>query len=261
MEKYIIKKKNKIHIINLKETVKALVQARHFLKKMALQGKTVLFVGTRRQAASVIKKEAERSNMPYINYRWVGGFLTNRDIIIERIDKYYELLDLEKTVEFQSFSKKQVARHNREKEKILKTLSGVMDMNGMPHVLIVVGMFYEEIAIAEATKLSIPVIAIGDTDSDPGIVDCCIPANDESFRSIALILEKLTDGIIEGREQMEGKGKQAVSFGPDKEEKAEEEPVEEKKPEKKKAEKKKTEKKEAEKKKTEKKEAEKKEKE
>jgi small subunit ribosomal protein S2 len=222
MEKFIIKKKNKIHIINLKETVKALTQARHFLKKMAMQGKTVLFVGTRRQAASVIKREAERCEMPYINYRWVGGFLTNRDVIIERIDKYYVLLDLEKSVEFQSFSKKQVARHNREKEKILKTLSGVMDMNGMPDVLIVIGMWYEDIAIAEATKLGIPVIAIGDTDSDPAAVDCCIPANDESYRSISLILEKLTDAVLEGQEQLEGKGKKAVSFGPEKEDKGKE---------------------------------------
>lgn len=216
MGPYIIKKKNKIHIINLKETVKAMAQAYHFLKSMATQGKSILFVGTRRQSSSVVKEHAERCGMPYINYRWIGGFLTNRDVVLERINKYYDLLELEKSTEFESFSKKQIARHNREKEKILKNMAGVMDMDGIPDVILVVGLWYEDIAVREAAKMGIPVIAVGDTDANPEIVDCCIPGNDESFRSISLILGKLTDGIIQGKQELEATQQTAASFGPDK---------------------------------------------
>jgi len=218
MRPYIIQKKNNIHIINLKETVRAIVKAAHFLRTMAAQGKTILFVGTRRSASMAVKEQAERCGMPYINYRWLGGFLTNREVILQRIDKYYELLELEKTPEFQTYSKKQIARHNREKEKILKNLSGVMDMKGLPDVLLVVGLWHEDIAVAEARKVGIPVVAIGDTDADPDVVDCCIPANDESFRSVSVILRVLTDSIIEGKTHREAAGDTAaVSFGPDKE--------------------------------------------
>ena len=194
---------------------------------MAMQGKTTLFVGTRRQASTIVKEQAERCSMPYINYRWLGGFLTNREVILERIDKYYDMLELEKSVEFESFSKKQVARHNREKDKILKNMAGVMKMNGMPDVLLIIGLWHEDIAVREASKLGIPIVAIGDTDSNPQVVDCCIPANDESFRSIALILGRLTDAIIEGKNEREGNPQAAVSFGPEKNEAAAEKTAEE----------------------------------
>jgi len=227
MGPYIVKKKNKIHIINLKETVKAVAQAYHFLKSMATQGKTILFVGTRRQSSSVVKEQAERCGMPYINYRWIGGFITNRQVVCERVNTYYDLCEFEKSTEFQSFSKKQVARHNREKEKILKNMSGVMDMDRIPDVLLVVGLWYEDIAVKEAAKTGIPVVAIGDTDADPEVVDCCIPGNDESFRSITLILGKLSDAIVEGKKQLEATKQAAVSFGPEKGAPAEEEVAEE----------------------------------
>ncbi|MFC1582850.1 30S ribosomal protein S2, partial [Planctomycetota bacterium] len=153
MAPYIVKKKNRIHIINLKETVKALKQAGHFLEEMAAQGKQILFVGTKRQATALVEKEAKRCGMPYINYRWLGGFLTNRDIILQRIDKYHELVGLEDADEFKAYTKKQIARHNREKERIHKNLAGVMDLTKLPDVLFIVGLWDEKIAVAEAKKL------------------------------------------------------------------------------------------------------------
>jgi small subunit ribosomal protein S2 len=225
MAPYIVKKKNRIHIINLKETVKALKQAGHFLEEMAALGKKILFVGTKRQASALVEKEAKRCGMPYINYRWLGGFLTNRDIILQRIDKYHELVALEESDDFKVLAKKQIARHNREKERIHKNLAGVMDLTRLPDVLFIVGLWDEKIAVAEAKKLSIPVVAMADTDANPEIADCCIPANDESFRAVAIILGSLTDSIVKGMGRVNVKDQSAVSFGPDKEATGAEEPA------------------------------------
>ncbi len=215
MAPYIVKKRNRIHIINLKETVKAMVEARHFLKEMAAKGKTILFVGTKRQVRAAVEKEARRCEMPFINYRWIGGYLTNREVILRNIDKYNEMILLEDTEEFAAYSKKQVARHNRQKEKIYKNMAGVMDLRAMPDVMFVIGLYDEAIAVSEAKKIGIPVVAIADTDANPEIVDCWIPANDESFRAITTILARLTDGIMEGMTEFKNSSKSAASFGPD----------------------------------------------
>ncbi|MFH1707027.1 MAG: 30S ribosomal protein S2 [Planctomycetota bacterium] len=217
MGPYIVKQKNRIHIINLKETVRALFQARHFLREMAAQGKTILFVGTKRQATVIVEKEARRCGMPFINNRWLGGFLTNRDVVLARIDKYHEMTALESTKEFQVYSKKQIARHNTEKERIHKNLAGVMELTTVPDMLLVVGLWDERIAVTEARSCKVPIVAIADTDSDPRQVDCAIPANDESFRAITVIMGKLTDAIVEGRQRLNiAKDTSAVSFGPEK---------------------------------------------
>ncbi|MHC4714341.1 MAG: 30S ribosomal protein S2 [Planctomycetota bacterium] len=198
MEPYIFGKRNTIHIINLRETIKGLVRAYRFLSKVGRR-EQVLFVGTKRQARRVVKEEATRCSMPYCNQRWLGGTLTNYQTVHSRLERLKEMEKLEETGELDTFSKKDISRFQREKKRILRNLEGVRTMGQLPGALVVVDPRREIIAVREANKLSIPVVALLDTDSDPDMVDIPIPGNDDAMRSIQLVLERLANAVIEAR--------------------------------------------------------------
>ena len=234
MRPYIYGKRNLIHIIDLRETVRGLLRAYRYLSQVASKGSLVLFVGTKRQAKEAIEREANRCGMPYVNERWLGGTLTNYRTIRDRLKRLQELeglwlppgdnaakmdmvaymrsmlnesgkLELTKspeTAEIRRYSKKMVATLNRELTKIRRNLEGIRDMNRMPDALIVVDPKREHIAVQEAQRVGIPTVALIDTDSDPDTVDLPIPGNDDSIRSIELMLAKLADAVLEGRKSL-----------------------------------------------------------
>lgn len=231
MRPYIYGKRNLIHIIDLRETVRGMLRASKYLSQLASKGSLVMFVGTKRQAKEIIEKEANRCGMPYVNERWLGGTLTNYRTIRDRLKRLQELeglwlppgespgkrdmitymrsmlnesgkLDLTKSPEralIRGYSKKMVATLNRELSKIRRNLDGIRDMNRMPDAIIVVDPKREHIAVREAQRVGIPTVALIDTDSDPDTVDLPIPGNDDSIRSIELMLSKLADAMIEGK--------------------------------------------------------------
>ncbi len=198
MKPYIHSKKSRIHIINLRETVKGLVRGYHFLLQLAARGEKILFVGTKRQAADVVRQEALRSQSYFVATRWLGGTLTNMDTMRHRILRLEELEALEASGELHNFSKKMIATLTRECKKIGRNFEGIRDMKKLPGALVVVDPKQEHIAVAEAVKLDIPVVGIVDTDCDPDPIDFIIPANDDSMRSVQCLLSKLADGIIAG---------------------------------------------------------------
>jgi small subunit ribosomal protein S2 len=234
MRPYIYGKRNLIHIIDLRETVRGLLRAHRYLASVASQGKLVLFVGTKRQAKETIEREAARCGMPFVSERWLGGTLTNYRTIRERLKRLQELeamwlpagenpakvdlpaymktmtneagkLDLIKAPEtalIRSHSKKMVSTLSRELTKIRRNLSGIREMNRPPEALIVVDPRREHIAVKEAQRMGVAVVSLIDTDSDPDTVDLPIPGNDDSIRSIELILSKLADSILEGKAAM-----------------------------------------------------------
>jgi len=201
MKPFIHAKQNRIHIIDLRETLRGLIRARHFLMQMAAQRKRALFVGTKRQAAEVIRAEAQRSHSHFVANRWLGGSLTNMNTMRSRIQRLEELENLEKTGEIQHFSKKMVASLARERKKIGRNFEGIREMKEAPGCVIIVDPRNEPIAVTESMKLGVPIIAIADTDCDPDPVDFVIPANDESLRSIQLLVSKLADAIVEGNQK------------------------------------------------------------
>ncbi|HYF48003.1 MAG TPA: 30S ribosomal protein S2 [Planctomycetota bacterium] len=198
MEPYILGKRNKIHIINLKETVKGIVAAYYFCRKTVAEGKQVLFIGTKRQAREIITTHALRCGMPYVAERWLGGTMTNLATIRLRVQRLLELENLEATGEINTYSKKMQSSINREKRKIKRNLDGIRNMNGLPGALFIIDPNVEHNAVLEARRLSIPVIAMLDTDSDPTEIDLPIPANDDAIRSIDLVVAKVADGCLEG---------------------------------------------------------------
>lgn len=198
MQPYIFGKRNMIHIINLKETVRGLLRAYWFLARISKR-EQVLFVGTKRQARRIIREEAERCSMPYCNERWLGGTLTNYATVHSRLERLGELENIESSGEIETYRKKAVATHMREKMKILRNLEGVRTMDKLPGAVVVIDPRREEIAVREAAKLGIPVIGLIDTDSDPDLIDIPIPGNDDAIRSIRLVARTLADAVIEGR--------------------------------------------------------------
>jgi small subunit ribosomal protein S2 len=199
MKPYIYGKRNLIHIIDLKETVRGLLRAIKFFNRVAGSGGLILFVGTKRQAADTIIEQCNRSGMPYVTERWLGGTLTNFRTIRSRLQRLEELeatLDGEQAL---SYSKKMISTLNRERRKIERNLSGIRHMNRLPEALLVVDPRREHIAVAEARKLGIKVVALLDTDCDPDLIDLPIPGNDDSMRSIELVVNRLTDAILEGK--------------------------------------------------------------
>lgn len=201
MEPFIFGKRNLIHIIDVRETLKGLVRACNFLTHVSAQGGQVVFVGTKRQAKSIVQREAERSENHYVAERWLGGSLTNLHTIRKRLKRLVELETLEETGEIERHSKKQVSRLRRERRKIFTNLNGLRKMEKIPAALIAVDIRREHIAIREARKCGIPVIALVDTDCDPGLVDIVIPGNDDAFRSIEIILGALADALLSGKEK------------------------------------------------------------
>src|SRR4051794_8291087 len=199
MKPYIYGKRNAIHIIDLKETVRGLLRATKFFHRVASNNGLILFVGTKRQAAETLVAECARAQMPYVTERWLGGTLTNFRTIrsrLERLQELEETLDGEQAL---SYSKKMISTLTRERRKIERNLSGIRNMTRLPEALMVIDPHREHIAVTEAKRLGIKVVALLDTDCDPDEVDLPIPGNDDSMRSIELVVRHLTDAIIEGK--------------------------------------------------------------
>lgn len=198
MEKYIFGKKNKIHIIDLRATVKGLVKSSLFLNKIAARGQKILFVGTKKQAREIIKQGAESCGMPYVSERWLGGTLTNLATIRERVSRLEELEALENDGSINQYSKKVIASLRREKNKIFRNLNGIRNMSATPGAMVIIDPRKEKNALAEANRLKIPVIALTDTDCDPDNVDIVIPGNDDAIRAIAVVMDIMSKYVSEG---------------------------------------------------------------
>jgi len=199
MKEYIFGERNGIYIIDLQKTLKLFKEAMRFVGEMASQGKTVLLVGTKRQAQEAVAEEAARCQMFYVNQRWLGGLLTNY-ITIQRSIKRLKELDIMSTEGgYQGRSKKEITRLERERKHLQQNLAGIKDMPGLPGLLFVIDSNNEAIAVAEARKLGIPVVAVVDTNCDPDKVDYPIPGNDDALRAIRLFSSKIADAVIEGR--------------------------------------------------------------
>ncbi|HHV54092.1 MAG TPA: 30S ribosomal protein S2 [Firmicutes bacterium] len=200
MREYIFTERNGIYIIDLQKTLRKLEEAYLFVRQMASEGKTVLFVGTKKQAQDSIREEATRCGMFYVNNRWLGGMLTNFRTIRGRIQRMKELEQMEQDGSFRLLPKNEVAKLQHEHEKLAKYLGGIRDMVELPDVLYVVDPRKERIAVSEARKLGIPIVGIVDTNCDPDEVDYVIPGNDDAIRAVRLITSKIADAVIEGRE-------------------------------------------------------------
>lgn len=200
MKKYIFTERNGIYIIDLQKTVKKVEEAYYFIRDIVAEGKTVLFVGTKKQAQESVESEAKRCGMYYVSQRWLGGMLTNFKTIKSRVDRLNKIEDMEKSGDINLLPKKEVIKLMHEKEKLLKNLGGIRDMKGLPGVLFVVDPKKEHIAILEAKSLKIPVVGIVDTNCDPDEVDVVIPGNDDAIRAVKLIAEKMADACIEAKQ-------------------------------------------------------------
>ncbi len=200
MKPYIHGKRNGIHLIDLRGTVRGLIRAYNFLQRLCGDGKGVLFVGTKRQAKSTIIAEARRSGQPYVSERWLGGMLTNFYTIRTRLKRLEELEAIEAVgiAHGQKLKKRELSRILRERKKIQKNLDGVRTMERLPGALVVIDPRIEHIAVAEANKLGIPVVALLDTDCDPDRIDIPIPGNDDAMRSVQIVLGRLSDAILSG---------------------------------------------------------------
>jgi len=200
MAEYIFTERNGIYIINLQKTVKKIVEAYDFVKEVAERGESILFVGTKKQAQDSIKEEAERVGMYFVNARWLGGMLTNFKTIQKRIERLNQLKKMEEDGTFDLLTKKEATKLKLEIEKLEKYLGGIKEMKKLPGALFVVDPRKEKIAVAEAKKLGIPVVAIVDTNCDPDEVDYVIPGNDDAIRAVKLIASTIANAIIEGRQ-------------------------------------------------------------
>ncbi|MCI5754172.1 MAG: 30S ribosomal protein S2 [Clostridiales bacterium] len=200
MAEYIYVERNGIYIIDLQKTVKKLDEAYNFVREIAANGQSVLFVGTKKQAADAIKEEAERVGMHYVNARWLGGMLTNFKTMRTRVDRLNQLKKMQEDGTFDMLPKKEVMKHLGEMTKLEKYLGGVKEMKRLPGALFVIDTRKEHNAIAEARKLHIPIVAIVDTNCDPDEVDYVIPGNDDAIRAIRLISAAMADAVQEGRQ-------------------------------------------------------------
>lgn len=196
---YIYSEVNNIHILDLIQSATLLKEANNYLNLNASEGKTFLFVGTKRQASTLIAQEAKRCDSYYVNHRWLGGMLTNWSTVTTRISRLKDLEKQEADGTFDLLTKKEVALRRKELQKLRKHLDGIKDMKQLPDVAIIIDQKREMTAIAECRKLGIPVVSILDTNCDPDLVDIPIPGNDDAVRSIKLILNSLTDSIIQGQ--------------------------------------------------------------
>lgn len=198
MNRFIFGARNKIHIINLEHTVPAFNQALELVKQMASQKKKILFVGTKRAAQKTIAEQASRAGMPFVSHRWLGGMLTNYKTIRASIRRYRELEAQSQDGTFEKLTKKEALMRTRLKDKLELSIGGIKDMGGLPDALFVIDVEHERIAVSEANKLGIPVIAVVDTNSDPAGVDYLIPGNDDAIRAIKLYVSAMADACVEG---------------------------------------------------------------
>jgi len=199
MRPYIYGRRNQIHIIDLKETIRGLIRAKKYLMRVAAQGSLILFVGTKRQASASVQELATEVEMPYCTERWLGGTLTNFRTVRSRLKRLEELEALQESGEINTYSKKMQSTLMREYRKIYRNLNGMRDMNRLPECLVVVDPGKEKNAVHEARLLGIKVVSLIDTDADPDLVDLAIPGNDDSLRSIRLIVQHLTDAVKQGK--------------------------------------------------------------
>lgn len=200
MAPYIFTERNGIYIIDLQKTVKKVDEAYDFLRSVAEEGKSILFVGTKKQAQEAVKEEALKSGMFYVNERWLGGMMTNFATIRKSINRLKELEAMEEDGTFEVLSKKEVLALKREQEKLEKSLGGIKDMEELPGALFIVDPRKERIAVAEAKKLNIPIVAIVDTNCDPDEIDYVIPGNDDAIRAVKLIADVMANAVIEGKQ-------------------------------------------------------------
>ncbi|EMT46872.1 MULTISPECIES: 30S ribosomal protein S2 [Anoxybacillus] len=200
MKKYIFTERNGIYIIDLQKTVKKVEEAYNFVKELAANGGTILFVGTKKQAQDSVKEEAERSGMFYVNQRWLGGTLTNFATIQKRIKRLKEIERMAEDGTFDVLPKKEVVKLKKELERLEKFLGGIKEMKELPDALFVIDPRKERIAVAEARKLNIPIIGIVDTNCDPDEIDYVIPANDDAIRAVKLLTSKIADAILEAKQ-------------------------------------------------------------
>lgn len=201
MKPYLLGKRNNIHLINVEETAKQLEVASNFLSGLAAKGKKILFVGCKRQAQDAVKQAAETCGQFYINHRWLGGTLTNLETIRKSVQRLKFLEDIEKSPDFKSRSKKELAALDRERKKLLRNLDGIRGMDKYPDAVVIVDSFRESIAVAEARRLKIPIVALVDSNADPALIDHPIASNDDSVRSIRVILQNLIDPVLAATER------------------------------------------------------------
>ncbi|CAM3749613.1 30S ribosomal protein S2 [Alkalicoccus chagannorensis] len=200
MDRYIFTERNGIYIIDLQKTVKKVDEAFNFVRDLAAQGGTVLFVGTKKQAQDSVAEEAERAGMYYINQRWLGGTLTNFETIRKRIARLKQLEQMEEDGTFDVLPKKEVVLLRKEMERLEKFLGGIKEMDKLPDALFIIDPRKERIAVAEAHKLEIPIVGIVDTNCDPDEIDYVIPGNDDAIRAVRLLTAKMADAIIEANQ-------------------------------------------------------------
>ena len=202
MAPFIFGERNKIHIINLEQTMPLCKDAVNYLGKIASKKGKVMFVGTKRAASDAIKEEAQRCGMPFVNHRWLGGMLTNFRTVRASIKRLKELEEMAESNSYEKINKKEILQLSREQEKLHKTLGGIKEMGGLPDVLFVIDVGYEKIAVQEAAKLGIPVVGIVDTNNSPENVDYIVPGNDDSMRAIKLYTKLVADAILEGKQSI-----------------------------------------------------------
>ncbi len=217
MRQYIFGERNGIYIVDLQKTLRLFKVALKFATQLGTEGKKVLFIGTKRQAQEVVAEEAQRAGMYYVNERWLGGLLTNYVTIEKSIARLRELTSMMEEGRFDELSKKELSRLDKERKRLDKNLRGIIDMGGLPHAIFVVDANREEIAVHEARKLGIPVIAIVDTNCDPDVVDYVIPGNDDALRAIKLFTSRIADAVIAGRDMTKAPEAGAASGSVEKE--------------------------------------------
>jgi small subunit ribosomal protein S2 len=199
MKPYIYGRRNQIHIIDLRQTVRGLLRATHFLAGLTATGAQILFVGTKRQIKQVIEDQSKRCSMPYVSERWIGGSLTNFAVIKPRLEKLKELEASETDGTLDKMPKKEISKYRRVRRKLTRNLDGIRTLEGLPGAVVVIDPRREEIAMREAHRMGIPTICILDTDCDPELADIVIPANDDAMKSVELLIAKLADAVLEGR--------------------------------------------------------------
>jgi len=205
MKRYIFGQRNGIYIIDLQQTLRYFNEAMNFVSELAANRGKILFVGTKSQAQDIIKEEAEKCNMYYVNQRWLGGLLTNYVTIKKSIERLTQLEEMSRDGRYEGLTKKEIARLEKERAKLDKVLCGIKKMDGLPDALFVIDIRKEKIAVSEANKLNIKVVAVVDTNCDPDGIDYVVPGNDDAVRAIQLLISKIADAVIEGNQLFESR--------------------------------------------------------